>query len=126
MPSVSEFTDGAMLTVSVASAADVVAPVKDLRGGPTTLRRVHVDNANAGTPTSVYVKVYDSVSPNHAADEPVEMWRVAAGEQNSFSTHPPDGLALDNGLSIAVSRSQTKTASGNGVNTVVDLTLETT
>lgn len=76
-------------------------PNKDIRGGPTTLYLLHVDNNQSGSTTAVYLKLYDKAIPVVGTDAPTFIFLIPASTVVCIPLNLPSGVLFATALSMA-------------------------
>ena len=63
---------------------------------------LEIDNTGAGTPTAVYLKIWDSKNPTLGVDDPDYVIMISANVKRNMSIL--SGLTISNGLSYACTK----------------------
>lgn len=122
-----DFVLGGDLKFSVVKDDDANATVeKDVMAGPCRVTHIKVKNDNSGTPTVVYLKLYDDLNPTVGTTAPDFDFKIPSGVEFSLPLNGGKGIKFVNGLSFAcIKEAGTAASAQTAPDTNVDVFLTT-
>lgn len=96
-------TSGKFDSVYVQADVDEVGTAA-LIPAPLTVYAILVDNNQTGTPTAVYLKLYDSAAPVFGTTQPTEIFLIPASVAVVIPFNLPNGKKYRSGFSVACSK----------------------